>query len=230
MDNEVLAVIPARGGSKGIPRKNLVNLCGKPLLAYSIEAALSAACITRVIVSTEDEEIAQVARSLGVEIPFLRPPELAGDSIHSVYVVLDALTRLQMLENYIPSIAVMLLPTSPLRSSRHIEQAVALFQTRGAPAVISVYLWEKQIPHLRNLRGGMLEPLFPLDTPNVNRQDLESLYVLNGAINVASPSTLLEHKTFHVKGAIPFLMGVDESIDINSEKDLKLAENLLQHR
>lgn len=227
MNPQVLAVIPARGGSQGIARKNLVPLRGKPLLAYTIEAARAARRVQRVVVSTDDHEIRAVAMAWGAEAPFLRPPELARDNVHAVRVVLHALDHLERHEGYRPDIVVMLLPTSPLRQARQIDEAITAYVERRAPAVISAFESEKRLPHLRRLRNGCLEPVVPLATPNVQRQECEPLYAVNGAIFVASPETLREAGTFHVPGAIPYLMPRETSVDVNDADDLRYAEYVL---
>ena len=136
---EILAIIPARGGSKGIPRKNLVDFAGKPLLAHSIRHALEASSITRVLVSTEDEEIAEVARAYGAEVPFLRPPELAEDSILDWPVFEDVLAALARSESYHPELVVHLRPTAPHREPGAIDEAVSLLiKTPQADSVRSV--------------------------------------------------------------------------------------------
>ena len=134
----VLAVIPARGGSKGIPRKNIIPIHGKPLLAYSIEPALKAATLTRVIVSTEDEEIAQVAREWGADVPFMRPSELATDRAKSLPVVQHAIRTLEVEEGQPYDAVVMLQPTTPLRTSEDIDRGVRMLFETGADSVVTV--------------------------------------------------------------------------------------------
>jgi len=220
---ETLVVIPARGGSRGIPRKNLVLLEGKPLIAWTIQAAKAARHVTRVIVSTDDPEIAEVSRQFGAETPFLRPAEISGGEVFSVAVPVHALKWLRENEGYEPARVLMLLPTSPLRQAEDIDGAIELFAASGAPSVVSVEPMDKQLPHLRRLVDGRLEPLIPFDQLNVQRQGLEPLYVLNGSIYVTTPATLLEHGTFHLRGAAGYPMLPARSIDINSPEDLLLA-------
>lgn len=221
---ETLAIIPARGGSRGIPRKNLASLGGLPLIAHSIRAARDAG-LSRVLVSTDDDEIAAAAREHGAETPFLRPAEISSGEIHAVAAPLHALAWLRENINYEPARIVMLLPTSPLRRAADIAGALDLFEKSGAPAVISVVELEKQLPHLRRLRaGGVLEPVVPLTNANVQRQDLEPLYALNGSIYVSTPAALIAEGTFHLPGAVGFPMLPRFSVDINSTADLMLAE------
>jgi CMP-N-acetylneuraminic acid synthetase len=225
MRKETLVVIPARGGSQGIPRKNLAPLAGLPLIAHTIRAALGASAVTRVLVSTDDAEIAEAARAHGAETPFLRPAEISGGAVHAVAAPLHALEWLRTHEGYTPERIVMLLPTSPLRRAEDVQGAIELFEKSSAPAVISVVEMDKQLPHLRRVRAdGVLEPLVPLATANVQRQDLEPLFALNGSIYVSTPSALISGGTFHLPAAIAFPMLPRFSVDINSPADLMLAE------
>lgn len=229
MKKETLVVIPARGGSQGIPGKNLIQLQGKPLIAHTIAAALNAPAVTRVVVSIDDLQIAEAARKHGADVPFMRPANISGGEVHAVAAPLHALEWLKENEGYIPERIVMLLPTSPLRRAEHVQAAIELFESGKAPAVVSVVELEKQLPHLRRIvAGGVLEPVVPLATCNVQRQDLESLYALNGSIYVTSPDQLLTHRTFHLPGAVAFPMLPRFSVDINTPEDLMLAEFYLQ--
>mgnify|MGYP003700703691 CR=1 FL=1 len=220
-----LAVIPARGGSKAIPRKNVRPLAGRPLLAWSIAAARAARLVDRVVVSTDDAEIAEAARAAGAEVPFLRPAELAGDEVHSVHAVLHAVDWLEAEEGRTPERVVMLLPTSPLRAAADLDRAITLLQERGAPSVISVC---GAAPHgsLRWLRDGRLVPLDQGGERNFQRQEVEPLYAVNGSIYVADTAALREHRTFHIDGALGSIMPKRRSIDINSLEDFALAEAL----
>jgi CMP-N-acetylneuraminic acid synthetase len=220
-----LAVIPARGGSKAIPRKNLRPLAGKPLLAWSIAAARAARLVDRVLVSTDDPEIAEAARAAGAEVPFLRPAELSGDAVHSVHAVLHALDWLQEHEGAVPDRVVMLLPTSPLRAAVDLDRAVALLQDLGAPSVVSI---SAAGPHgsLRWLRDGRLVPLDMDAERNFQRQEVEPLYAVNGSIYVAATSALRRHGSFHIDGTLGSVMPRRRSIDINSLEDFAMAEAL----
>ena len=167
-----LALIPARGGSKGVLRKNIALVGGKPLLAWTIESALKANCIERVIVSTDDEQIAQVARDLGAEVPFLRPAELARDDTRRNHPLLHAVEWLAAHENYFPEWVILLQPTSPLRSSDDIEAAFALALDRHADAVVSITpacvhpFWTKKIDET-----GRLSDFVASNKSETRRQD-----------------------------------------------------------
>ncbi|MGI6855493.1 cytidylyltransferase domain-containing protein [Mesorhizobium sp. 1B3] len=224
--DEVISVIPARGGSKGIPGKNLADLNGKPLLAWSILAALESGAVDRVIVSTDSAEIADVAHHWGAEVPFTRPAPLASDDIHAVHVALHALDWLEQQEGYVPAGVMMLLPTSPLRLAEDVRGAADLFRETGAPAVVSVVDLGKYMTNLRYLDGMALERVASEENPNAQRQGLRKLYSVNGSIFLARPGLLRESGTFHVEGALGYEMATFNSIDINSFEDLRLARQI----
>ena len=219
----IVAVIPARGGSKGILGKNLVEVGDKPMIAWSIEAALSSEAIDRLIVSTDSEDIARVARDAGAEVPFMRPSFLALDEVHAVEVVLHVLDWLRKEEGVVPEGVMMLLPTSPLRRSEDIQGAVELFRSRGAQSVVSVVDLGKYMTNLRYMRGEQLEMVDPSENRNAQRQGLEKLYSVNGSIFLARTSVLIDRGTFHVDGALGYKMDAIASIDINEPEDLFFA-------
>lgn len=224
MSKEVIAIIPARGGSKGIPRKNLIDLGAKPLLSWTLESAFKAESVTRVLVSTDDPEIARTSIDLGAEC-LMRPAELATDHIHAVHVVLHALETLQI----DAELVLMLLPTSPFRQAYEIDDAIRTYrQQPDSDSLVSVCELDKQILHLRNIRKGFLVPLAETTNLNIQRQDLEPLYALNGSIYVSTPAKLLKNRSFHTSYTIPYIMPWLHSIDINSLQDLSLAKTLLQ--
>ena len=142
---DTLCIIPARGGSKGIPRKNIKLVAGNPLVSYAITAALKSTLVSRVIVSTDDKEIAHIAQQCGAEIPFLRSAKLAKDDVHSVFVVLDALDKLEEIEGYIPDVVMMLLPTAPLITAKYVDEALGLCFQKKQGSVISVCPFELPI-------------------------------------------------------------------------------------
>ena len=177
----LLALIPARGGSKGIPRKNIRLFCGKPLLQWSIDAALASACVDQVVVSTDDSEIADLAKAGGAEVPFLRPAELATDRASGIAPVLHALEHLPRVSDVL-----LLQPTSPLRTSADIEAIVALRQQAGCESAVSLTPSAKHPAWMYKLsQEQWLEPLLELDEIDC-RQLLPPAYVLNGALYLAS--------------------------------------------
>lgn len=227
LKSKILCVIPARGGSKGIPKKNIIDFGGKPLLAWSIEAALNCKLLDKVIVSTENAEIAQIARAYGAEVPFLRSIELAGDDVHAVHVVLDVLEWLENNEKYFPDAVVMLLPTSPLRTSEDILNAINIYYGMKAKAVISVSDLAKYLTNLRYLNGNKLEKVESGGAQNLQRQGLKKLYAVNGSIFMISRLALIEAGSFHIEGALAYVMDYSRSVDINDYPDLSLAKIFL---
>lgn len=230
---EALGLITARGGSKGIPRKNLAHLAGRPLLAYTCDAALGSSRLTRVVLSTDDEEIAAVGRGLGVEVPFLRPGDLAVDDASSLDVVLHAIGWMQANDGWSPEAVVVLQPTSPLRKAQHLDRAVHLLETTGADTVVSVV----RVPHQFNphkvlqIVDGLLVPHQPSASvgPVPQRQAVPPLYARNGpAVLAVRCVSILCGQGFYGGSVIPMEMGKLESIDIDDNDDLVLAEALLK--
>jgi CMP-N-acetylneuraminic acid synthetase len=232
----VLAVVPARGGSKGIPRKNLQLLAGKPLVAHAVAAGLAARLVSRVLCSTDDPEIADPARAAGAEVPFLRPAELAQDSSEDWPVFMHVLDWLAREQAWTPDIIVNLRPTSPLRQPDHVDDAIRLLLETGADSVKAVCL-ARQHPHkmwLRQLDGG-LEPF--LKTPfrlargaDVPRAELEDVYWQNGVVDVTRREVILEQRTLIGRRVAGLVTSTADSIDIDTPLDLALAELLLGQR
>ncbi len=218
-----IAVIPSRGNSKGIFRKNLHLVGGKPLLGYTVEAALASESFTQVIVSSESEEILAYASELGAT-PSKRGDHLSRDDVHAIHVVLDVIRS----GGFAPSTVVsMLLPTSPLRTEDDIAAALRAFEPSEVDSLVSVYRDEKHLLQLRRIRpDGLLEPLVDGD-PNVQRQEVAEHYVVNGSIYFSRVGTLLNLGSFHLGKVMPFLMDRHRSVDINTWEDIKAAERML---
>lgn len=218
----LLALIPARGGSKGIPRKNIRPFCGKPLLQWSIDVALSASSVDRVVVSTDDPEIAEVALVSGAEVPFLRPPELASDTAPGIGPVLHALEQLPEVSSVL-----LLQPTSPLRAVEDVDSIVALHRQFGDVAVVSVTPSSKHPAWMFSLSPQqVIEPL--LELPGVScRQELPPAYVLNGALYLASRPLLEQNKAFLTPQTVGYVMPPERSVDIDTLMDWHWAEFLL---
>jgi CMP-N-acetylneuraminic acid synthetase len=240
---EILGVIPARGGSKGVRRKNLAPLGGRPLIAHTCDAARGSRALTRVIVSTDDDEIAAEALRLGIEVPFLRPRALAGDDTPMIDVLIDLLSTLAGRESYRPDAVVLLQPTSPFRRAAHVDAAVDVFLASGADSVVSVV----PVPHqftpssLMKLEGDRL--VFPggPEGPHsesvgggpgpLRRQDKPQLFARNGpAVVVVRTRVLLEQRTLYGPDTRALVMSRDDSLDIDDAFDLELAELLLAAR
>jgi N-acylneuraminate cytidylyltransferase/CMP-N,N'-diacetyllegionaminic acid synthase len=227
----VLGIIPARGGSKSVPRKNIVDLGGRPLIAWTIEAALRATRLTRVIVSTDDAEIADVARSCGGEVPFVRPATLAADDSPALDLILHALGWLAEHESSRPDIVAYLQPTSPFRAPADIDGAIELLERVSADAVVSVTP-VREHPYWVTVidSGGWLRSFLHDQEATSRRQDLPPAYALNGAVYVARPDVLERHGTFHTDRTAAFVMPRERSADIDTPQDLELARLLLQGR
>ncbi len=225
---DVLAVIPARGGSKGIPRKNILNLAGYPLIAYSIAAGLNSALVTRVIVSTDDEEIAQKAKDFGADVPFIRPDELAQDDSRDLPVFQHALNWLKENESYEPEIVVQLRPTSPFRSPELIDDAVRiLIENPGVDSVRGV-VHSGQNPYKMWRFGpdGGMEPLLDSDFPeayNMPRQELPPTYWQTGHIDAIRTKVILDGS---MSGEViyPCLIDSQFSVDLDNTQDWQGAE------
>jgi len=220
---KVLALITARGGSKGLPGKNIRPLQGRPLIGWSIEAAKSSRHVTRVVVSSEDAEILEVARTQGADTPFVRPAELAGDQTPSMDVVLHALDQLPEFEWL-----VLLQPPSPLRLAEDIDGSIERCLVTGAPACVSVCEAASNPWWMFSLdeQGGMHAFLPPEQRP-VRRQDLAALYDLNGAIYVARTAWLRRTRSFLTDETVAYVMPPERSVDIDTLFDFRLAECLL---
>ncbi len=220
-----LAIIPARGGSKGLKRTCSLPVAGVPLLARAVKAALSAKSVARVVVSTDDPEFAELARSNGAEVPFLRPAELATDNSPVVDAVIHLLKSLKHNEGFNPEFIVLLQPTAPFTQSFDIDAAFKEMTSSGADAAVSVCQSEIKPDWLRRTgSGGWLEPVFKLDSAqHTPRQLMPATYRLNGAIYWIKTKILLERKTFIPEKAVHLVMPVERSMDIDSELDLKYA-------
>lgn len=224
-DKRVLGLITARGGSRGLPRKNIRPLGGRPLIAWTIEAARQSAYIDRIVLSTDDAEIAEIAQEWGCDVPFTRPPELATSEARSIDVVRHALASLAQAYTYL----VLLQPTSPLRSSEDIDACLRLCEERAAPACVSVTDVEMP-PHWMYSIGpdGLLSP-FLCDRPRLSRrQDAPSLVGLNGAVFVAQIDWLGDNDDFVGSNTVAYRMPPERSVDIDSEFDFLCADALVK--
>lgn len=223
----ILAIIPARGDSKGIPQKNVRLLCGKPLIAYTLEAALSSKLIDRVVVSTEDEEIAEVSKRYGAEV-ISRPSELAQDDTPSLPVYQHAIRHLEKMEDYCPEIIVILQPTSPLRIVEDIDRAIEGFMKAKYDSIVSVCEVEHPPQWMYTLAGNRLKPVIK-DGGNVTRrQDAPKVYRLNGAVYVTSRDIIMKENRVLGRDTRAHIMPLERSIDIDTALDLKLAELLIR--
>ncbi|MCY9826428.1 cytidylyltransferase domain-containing protein [Vibrio chagasii] len=227
---KVLGIIPARKGSKRLPGKNIMSFAGKPLISWTIEAALLSKYIDRVIVSTDCCEIKECAIKAGATVPFIRPSYLSSDSTSSFDVVAHALKELEKEEMF--SYVVLLQPTSPLRTSEHIDQTFDLLIDKQGDAVVSVCeaehspLWSNTLPESLSMDGFLRT-----EADNKRSQDLPKYYRLNGAIYLVSKKCLLEKGSFLPdENCFAFVMPQEESVDIDTSLDFKVAELIAKEK
>lgn len=225
MDPTLLAVICARGGSKGIPHKNIINFCEKPLIAWTIQAALSSKAITRCVLSSDDAEIIEAAKSFGCEVPFIRPKELARDDTPGIAPVIHALEALPSYDYVI-----LLQPTSPLRTAEDIDNAFQHCILSSSPCCVSVTEADNH-PYLTYQLGSeekFLKPFCGSFENALPRQKLPKAYALNGAIYIAQTEWLLKNRSFLSSETSAFIMPKCRSIDIDTPEDLIIAKQMME--
>lgn len=219
---KVLGLIPARGGSKGVFRKNIRSLCGKPLIYWTIKAAKSAEYIDRVAVSTEDEEIAEISRNYGAEVPFIRPPELALDHSLRNEVISHALKQLPGFD-----FVILLQPTSPLRTNSHIDEAFEIFLRSKAKSCVSVVEQHPSPEWIFSMNSNNRLERIKESTKSTNRQALPKYYSLDGSIYITSVQNFFDSPSidpFTDDDVVPYIMPKKYSVDIDDEEDFKLVE------
>lgn len=227
----VLGIVTARGGSKGIPGKNLALLHGRPLLFYTVEAARSSQRLTHTILSTDDSEIAAAGKELGLSVPFLRPAELARDDTPTVPVLQDAVRRVEALGEVYDAILT-LQPTNPLRTAADIDGAIELLEATGADSVISfVDTGERHPARMKYIEpdGRVIDPPFAEEFEGQRRQDLPKLFLREGAIYLTRRDVLIKQGSLKGEDCRAWLMPEDRSCNIDTPFDLWLAEQLMQY-
>lgn len=228
---EILSLIPARAGSKGVPNKNIVAVAGRPLIAWSIQAARSSGHAPRVVVSTDSAEFARVCRSHGAEVPFLRPAELAQDHVPSLDPVLHALDWFEENQGYHADYVLLLQPTSPLRTGADIDAAIDLALSKRADAVVSVTpvachpYWTRKIDS-----EGRLEEFIHPQVADGRRQDLPKVFGFNGAIYLIRPKVLRRERTWYPEDTYAYVMPTERSLDVDTPWDVTLADMILRAR
>ncbi|NQU38489.1 MAG: acylneuraminate cytidylyltransferase family protein [Lentisphaerae bacterium] len=222
--SEILAVIPARGGSKGVPHKNRRLIAGKPLIAWTVEAAVAATLVNRVVVSTDDDEIAKLSKASGAEV-IMRPASISGDMATSESALLHALDALREQEHYDPDILVFLQCTSPLRSETDIDRAIEALVAANADSLLSVVQTTK---FFWRLNGDQAESVNYDFMQRPRHQDLEPLYLENGSIYVLKPDILRTHNNRLGGKIMTFPMPQCSAIDIDTAEDFELAEQALR--
>ncbi|MBW1705216.1 MAG: acylneuraminate cytidylyltransferase family protein [Deltaproteobacteria bacterium] len=223
---KVLAIIPARGGSKRLPRKNIREICGRPLLAYTIKAARNAERITHFLVSSEDNEIIEVARKYNAPVPFVRPAELSGDKVRNIDVVDHALRFMEGAKGVTYDIIVLLQPTSPVRDHGHIDSAVELLWNSDCDSLASVKgPFKKRDPILKAIRNGILEDYSPVkDLKNV-----EPFYLYNASLYAVKRDYFVRHKKLISPKQIPLIMDKFHSVDVDTDADFLVAESYINY-
>lgn len=230
---KILAVIPARGGSKGVARKNIRPICGKPLIAYTIETALAANhLLHRTIVSTDDSEIAAVASDHGAEVPFLRPAELAGDKVPTLPVLQHAVSFMETQDDIRFDWVMLLQPTAPLRAPQDIEASLKVAHQNYCDSVISVVQVFAEHPILmKRIEDNQLLPYCIEEQEGTRRQDYRPpAYMRNGAIYLTRRDVLMDKGSIWGEVIRPYVMPAERSVSIDSELELKLVELLMQQR
>lgn len=224
-----IAIIPARSGSKGLKDKNIKLLGNKPLMAYSIEAAIQSKCFDEVMVSTDSEEYAKIAREYGANVPFLRSAETSSDQASSWDAVKEVLKLYEEKYGKKFDVITLLQPTSPLRNAKDICDCVEFYKEKDAMAVISVCEMEHS-PYWCNVLGEDLsmEKFAETDNPNINRQALQTFYRQNGAIYMLNTKVLENIEKIYDEKCYAFIMAQNKSIDIDSEMDFKMVEFYLK--
>lgn len=220
-DKKILAIIPARGGSKGIPHKNIIKLSGKPLISYTIQAALVSKYTDYVMVSTDDDDIAMVSKEFGAEVPFMRPTELASDTAKTIDVIVHAINELDIRGDKF-DIIILLQPTAPLRTSDDIDRAIETFYKHDCNPLVSVSEVDDHPILIRSIEGNQLRPLLDISS-TCRRQDMPNYYRVNGCIYINMIKDITKNTSLNDNG-IPFIMQRSHSVDIDDLSDIALAE------
>ncbi len=231
MDGKVLAIVPARSGSKGVPGKNVRPLAGRTLLDYVARAAQESGCIDRIVLSTDAPEIAEAGRRAGLEVPFMRPAELAQDDTAMLPVIQHALRHLAQ-DGYVPDTIVLLQPTSPLRRGTHIADALRALRETGADSAVTVV----QVPphlspdYVMRIDGATLRPFLPDGLQVTRRQDARPAYYRDGTVYAFTRATLERFGNIYGERCAPVLVAADESLSIDTPDDWAAAERRLAAR
>ncbi|MBP7527615.1 MAG: acylneuraminate cytidylyltransferase family protein [Syntrophorhabdaceae bacterium] len=226
-DREILAMIPARGGSKGVPRKNIASMRGKPLIAWTIEEALRSRYVDRLVLSSEDEEVIRTASGLGCDVPFVRPENLAQDDTPMIDVVLHVLDSVDGEYTHL----VLLQPTSPLRTYEDIDACIELCLAGDARVCISLTESEKSPFWMYKIsESGYLVPFMDTGKQYTRRQDMPRAFIPNGAVYVAETAFLRQYRTFIADETKAYVMPAERSFDIDNPLDMEICEFLLSKR
>lgn len=224
----ILAIIPARGGSKGVPSKNIRPMLGKSLVERTFETARQSKLLDKIILSTDNEDIASVGKKIGLEVPFIRPVQYALDTSSMLDVVLHALNFLEQTEDYQPDAVMVLQPTSPLRKTEHIETAIQLLKDKDAVCSL-VQLPMEMSPHyvMKITAEGYLDYFLEEGRKIKRRQDAARAFLREGTIYLAKVETLFKYNNFYGDRCVPMIIPNEESLSIDTKDDWKLAEKIL---
>ena len=226
-NKRILAIIPARGGSKGIPHKNVIDLCGKPLIDYTIQAGLHSQYIDCVMVSTDDDEIAEISRKCGADVPFMRPAALAEDTSKTIDVVIHVIETYKKAGQHFDTL-VLLQPTQPLRTSQDVDRAIEKYMEQKCTPLVSITDVDDPPVLTRYLENGKMVNILSCSS-TVRRQDMKRYYKVNGCIYINEVKDICRETSFN-DNPLPFYMGKDHSVDIDEPVDLAIAAYYLTER
>ena len=225
---KILGVIPARGGSKGVPRKNIYPILGKPLIAYTIEAALNCSLINDLVVSSEDNEIRNIAIQFGAKAPFIRPKDLATDLSLAIPTIQHAVVEMETINSIKYDVVIMLQPTAPLRTSDDLTQSIHMLLNSDADSVISIVNVDNWHPmKMKKFNNGLLEDYEKPPMENPPRQILPDVYINNGAIYATMRDVLMNENSFKGKKCLGYEMPQEKSVNIDNMIDIISAEYYL---
>ena len=231
MKNRILAVIPARGGSKGIPNKNLYPLLGKPLIAYTIIESLKSKYITDLIVTTDSTAIKEVAEKYKIEVPFVRPENLSGDNALAIPTIQHATLEYEKIKDIEYDYIIMLQPTAPLRMAFDIDEALGLLITHNSDSVISIVDVDNYHPmKMKIVEDGLLKDFQKPPTENPPRQTLPPVYIVNGAIYATRRDVLINQSSFIGEKCLPYIMPRNRSVNIDNIEDFIIAEYFINNK
>ncbi|MBC2400055.1 cytidylyltransferase domain-containing protein [Clostridium tetanomorphum] len=228
-NKRILAIIPARGGSKGIPRKNIKDLNGKPLIAYTIEEGIKSKYIDKLIVSTEDKEIADISKNYGAEVPYLRPEEISKDETPGIHPIIHGIEYFDKHNNNFDYV-ICLQCTSPFRSAYQIDEAIEKLIEKDADSIVSVCESEVSPYWMKKIINGKVTDFLEESTFYARRQDTPKVYRLNGAIYIAKKHILMNYKSWYTENTIPYIMDEKTSLDIDNIMDFKFAQFLIKEK
>ncbi|MBU3174991.1 acylneuraminate cytidylyltransferase family protein [Clostridium estertheticum] len=226
-NKKFLAIIPARGGSKSIPNKNIMSICGKPLIAYTIDAGKKSKYIDEIIVSTDSDVIKVIAEQYGAKVPFLRPEELSNDTSKSIDVVIHAINfykKNDVSYDYV----ILLQPTSPLRTFEHLDNAIEKLIESNSTSLVSVCEADENPVLMRRIENEKLKEVISFEGTNLRRQDLPTFYKFNGALYINSNDMLMNKRKFVDENTVPYVMDKESSIDIDTMLDARLVELIIK--